>query len=148
MTLKRKVKACMRVRHCKRIVAENCTESHTYSLPLVRQFPVFAAAQTALSEGQLLGACCKVVADIFGIDSDSFDEVVILARFPLDEFIVTATPVPTSLNLQSRLLVGWVTVKRRSTGTARTYNAGVGHSWLSFFKRDLIAGIYGKSADS
>ena len=88
------------------------------------------------------------VPAIFGADSDAFDATVILARFPLDEFVVTATPVPASLNLDSHLLVGWVTVKRRSTGAARTYNAGEGHDWLSFFKRDLIAGIFGEPAGS
>ena len=95
-----------------------------------------------------LASKSKVVADIFGIDSDSFDEVVILARFPLDEFTVAATPVPASLNLKAHLLMGWVTVKRRSAGTVRTYNAGVGQDWLSFFKRDLIAGIFGAPANS
>ena len=85
----------------------------------------------------------KASSAIYGIGSDSFGAILILARFATEDFSLTATPVPASLNLPPDSLAGWVTVKRRSTGTARTYNAGPGHDWLSFFKRDLVAGIFG-----
>lgn len=85
---------------------------------------------------------------LFGVDQDSFESVLILARFPVDEFVATATTVPSSLNLPSDLLSGWVTVRRRSTGTARTYNAGSGFDWLAYFKRDLVSGIFGSPCNS
>jgi len=88
------------------------------------------------------------VADIFGIEPDKFDEVVMSARFPIDEFIATATPVPPSLDLNSYLLMGWLAVERRSVGIAQTCNASAEQDWPSFFKRDRIAGIFGGPADS
>ena len=84
---------------------------------------------------------------IFGIDSRSFDAVVILERFPLDEFVLTATDVPPALNLPDNPIAGWVTVNRRSNGIARTYDAGTGCDWVAGFKRDLIAGTFGKPAE-
>lgn len=81
---------------------------------------------------------------VCGIDPNSFDALINLKRFPPDEFVLTTTDVIPSLKLPDDSLAGWVTVKRRSTGVARTYSAGVGYNWLAAFKYDLDAGVFGK----
>ncbi len=83
---------------------------------------------------------------IYGIDSQSFAALVIYERFPLDDFVVTPTDVPPSLNLPGYRIAGWVTVRRSSNGVARTYDAGPRIDWVASFGRDLIAGTFGKSA--
>lgn len=85
---------------------------------------------------------------IYGIEPGEFEEAAIRARYPLEEFRITQTDVPPSLNLPGSEVSGWVTIRRHTTGNARTYEARAGRNWLMSFKRDLESGVFGKPGKS
>lgn len=71
----------------------------------------------------------------------AFENVLGLARFSCDDFILTETTAPAALRLSGDEISGWVTVKRGDR--ARTYTAGYGYDWISWFKHDIDFGIFG-----
>lgn len=60
---------------------------------------------------------------------------------PFHDFQWTETKTPPALRTEST--AGWVTVRRVSTASARTYSAGIDLDWLSSFLRDLESGVFG-----
>lgn len=77
-------------------------------------------------------------------DPEALERMVSWAGFSPDEFRLSETIAPATAKIPSEPIAGWVTVKRSSNGTARSYVAGAGYDWFSPFKNDLDAGIFGK----
>ncbi len=76
-------------------------------------------------------------------EKEEFLRKIRWARFSDEDFKLSeakisgpASPVGNPVNF-------CVTVVRRSTGNARTYAAGPGHTWLTAFQRDLDADAFG-----
>lgn len=62
--------------------------------------------------------------------------------FKEKDFELLQTPSPVSGSGIQRI-AGTVTVKRKSTGVTRTYQAGNGSTWPASFHDELRAGAYG-----
>jgi hypothetical protein len=77
-------------------------------------------------------------------DRDEFERTLKWARFSPEDFSLLETAVPAPAHGSDEPMTGYVSIKRYSTGTARTYIASSGYKWLPSFKRDLDAAVFGK----
>lgn len=64
--------------------------------------------------------------------------------FKDNDFEMSQTPAPLSGG-GIQPIVGTVTVKRKSTGANKTYQAGHGSSWPASFHDELKKGVFGAS---
>lgn len=75
-------------------------------------------------------------------ERDDFEQAIRTKSFDLDDFELIEKHDPPGRE-DIHPITGTVTIKRRSSGIERTYQAGYGSTWPAQFSDDLNNGVFG-----
>ena len=75
-------------------------------------------------------------------EREDFEQAIRDKGFDLDDFELIENRDPPRGG-EVHAITGTLTIKRRSTGLERTYQAGYGSAWPAEFSDDLNNGVFG-----
>ena len=75
-------------------------------------------------------------------EKEDFEQAIRNKGFSLDDFELTEKRDPAQ-GAGVHAITGTVTIKRKSSGAKKSYQAGHGSAWPAEFENDLRRGVFG-----